>query len=227
MHTGHKSRLRAKALKDIESLQEHEIIELLLNYSIVRKNTNPIAHDLIKTFKSISNVMDADLSSLLKIEGLGEVSASLLVLIPKICHIYNKSKCAEYSKVSNIAESEEYFRTLLGCLDHEEAYALCLNKYDKIVSLIKLGSGNIDSVQLTTKDALLSILSAKPHQVILSHNHLNNSAYPSDADTIFTGKLAKELADNGIILTDHIIVSGNETFSYKRTKMLQNGRLEL
>ena len=40
IHSGHKQRLRAKAIKNFNLLAEHEIVELVLNFGIVRKNTN-------------------------------------------------------------------------------------------------------------------------------------------------------------------------------------------
>ena len=118
IHDGHKQRLRERALKDFDTLAQHEILELLLNFGIVRKNTNPLAHNLLLKYGSLSNVMNADLSSLLKVDGLGEVGATLLTLIPKLCNAYSKSRCAAYSKITNTAEAGEYCRNLLNFLNN-------------------------------------------------------------------------------------------------------------
>ncbi len=221
LHDGHKDRLRQKALTNLDTLQPHEVIELLLNFAIVRKNTNPIAHELINKFGSISNIMDADLSQLVQVEGLGEVSATLLVLIPKFCNIYNKSKCAKYSKITCSAEASDYFRTLMGCLNHEECYALCLDKYDRIKSCIKIASGNFDSINIDIKTATEKIVKAFPDKIYFSHNHMIDSAYPSDADVFFTNNLAKELKLHNIELIDHIVISPKEEFSLLRANCLK------
>ena len=49
MAEGHRERLIEKALRyGIESFQKHEVLELYLFMLIPRKDTNPIAHELIK-----------------------------------------------------------------------------------------------------------------------------------------------------------------------------------
>ena len=46
LHSGHRQRLKNKFMSAKESFSVHEILELLLFYSIPRKNTNDIAHKL-------------------------------------------------------------------------------------------------------------------------------------------------------------------------------------
>ena len=102
LHSGHKQRLRQKALKNFDVLAEHEIIELVLNFGIVRQNTNPIAHDLIKKFGSASNVFNAGYDELIKVKGLGEVSACLLSLIPKLSIVAQKNNNLKKQKLKNL-----------------------------------------------------------------------------------------------------------------------------
>ena len=61
-HYGHRERMRTRFQKSgLEGFQPHEILELLLFYALPRVDTNPIAHDLIDTFHSLSGVLDADI----------------------------------------------------------------------------------------------------------------------------------------------------------------------
>ena len=72
LHEGHRKRLRERAMKGIEeNFQEHEILELLLSFVIARKDTNDLAHQLINTFGSLNNVLEAPYSSLISFDGLG------------------------------------------------------------------------------------------------------------------------------------------------------------
>ena len=64
IHDGHRKRLRSKYIKGKELLNDHEILELLLGYSIARKDTNPLAHELINKFGSLQKVLNADLELL-------------------------------------------------------------------------------------------------------------------------------------------------------------------
>ena len=57
MHTGHRERLKQKFLKHgLDSFEPHEALELLLFWSIPRKDTNELAHKLINKFGSITAV---------------------------------------------------------------------------------------------------------------------------------------------------------------------------
>ena len=76
-HEGHRQRLRERFLKmGFDSFEPHEMFELLLTYSIPRKNTNLIAHRLIDTFGSVSAVFDASIEALMSVDGISENSDS-------------------------------------------------------------------------------------------------------------------------------------------------------
>ena len=48
LHEGHRSRLKERFNEQgIDSFQPHNVLELLLFYSIPRKDTNEIAHNLL------------------------------------------------------------------------------------------------------------------------------------------------------------------------------------
>ena len=65
IHDGHRDRMREKLLKNgEESLCDHELIEMLLYHSVPRKDTNPIAHELIEKFGSVSGILNADAEEL-------------------------------------------------------------------------------------------------------------------------------------------------------------------
>ena len=52
--------MRDRFLRDgMDSLQDHEVLELLLFYAIARQDTNELAHRLINRFGSLSDVFDA------------------------------------------------------------------------------------------------------------------------------------------------------------------------
>ena len=56
IHDGHRERLRKKFKEG--NIEDHELLELLLFFSIPRVNTNEIAHRLIEKFGSVNGVFD-------------------------------------------------------------------------------------------------------------------------------------------------------------------------
>lgn len=101
-HEGHRERLKNRFLtSSLDNFEPHNILELLLFYSIPRQDTNEIAHALLDRFGSLKGVFDADFSELIKIKGIKENSATLIKLIPQISRAYmfeeiNKEKIFDH-----------------------------------------------------------------------------------------------------------------------------------
>lgn len=70
-HERHRERIRETFRKTgIENMPEHSVLELLLFYSVPRKDTNELAHRLIDTFGSLSRVLDAPYERLMEVDGI-------------------------------------------------------------------------------------------------------------------------------------------------------------
>ena len=85
IHDGHRKRLRQRFLQEgLEHFTDVQVLELVLFYAISRQDTNPIAHALLDHFGSLSQVMDAPVEELCKVEGIGENTAAYLHLITQV-----------------------------------------------------------------------------------------------------------------------------------------------
>lgn len=72
IHSGHRRRMTERFLKYPDSLSEHEVLEIMLYSALPRKDTNPLAHKLLRTFGSLKNVLSADAEVLKSVDGVGE-----------------------------------------------------------------------------------------------------------------------------------------------------------
>ena len=81
-HKGHRQRLKNRFINNgLGSFEPHNILELLLFFSIPRRDTNDTAHLLLEKFGSLSGVFDAPFSELVKVRGISVSSATLIKLI--------------------------------------------------------------------------------------------------------------------------------------------------
>lgn len=93
IHVGHRERLKNRFLNEgLDDFEKHNILELLLFYAIPRVDTNEIAHDLIREFGSLSEVMNANFDDLVKVDRITPNAAVLLKLIPSLARAYLTDK---------------------------------------------------------------------------------------------------------------------------------------
>ncbi len=220
LHEGHRQRLKEKFISSKESFSEHEILELLLFYSIPRKNTNDIAHKLLDAFGSLNGILKADVNSLKLIDGLGENSALFLNLLGYVNKITNISTKQRQS-LSSITEAKEKVVSLFKDSDHELFYVLYLNKKDLVTKIEKFDSGSKNSVIINLQELTKNVILNNPNSVIVCHNHFSKYPKPSIDDDKLTAKLIYLLNSLKVNFYDHLIVSGDEIYSYFYDNRLQ------
>lgn len=89
IHTGHRQRVKEEFLaRGLTGLADHRALELLLFYAIPQGDINPLAHRLVERFGSLSGVFNAPYEELMKVQGVGANTATLLRLLPAIAARY-------------------------------------------------------------------------------------------------------------------------------------------
>ena len=89
IHEGHRERMKQEFLQGgLAHVSEPRVLELLLFYSRLQGDVNPLAHRLLDTFGSLAGVLDAAPEELRKVPGVGENTVVLLKLIPAISARY-------------------------------------------------------------------------------------------------------------------------------------------
>ncbi len=222
IHEGHRKRLKTKFITFSDVLSDHELLELLLGYSISRKDTNELAHNLIAQFGSLSEVLNKPVDVLQSIDGVGEHTACLLSLTGTLNKRLSKEKQTKSSSICTINEAKSKLIKIFEEAEHEIFYALFLNKQDKVINFIKIDGNSKTHVELNVLDFTKHLVLNKPHAVIIAHNHFSKYPFPSEDDDKTTAKLYSIMQLYGVNFYDHIIVSGNEIYSYFYDNRLQN-----
>lgn len=221
LHQGHRKRVKDRFIKEgLENFNEHQILELLLFFSIPRKDTNEIAHKLINEYGSISRVFDADFNNLLLEEGITENSACLLKLISEVSKFYLKNKWGEKPKLTSTTASGNYAKDLFINVKYERFYLICLNNQNQVVFDATISDGTIDEAVIYTRKVVEEALKHGASKVILAHNHPGESTKPSKGDILVTKRIKEALNTIDILVLDHIIVGGDNYFSFTQEGIL-------
>lgn len=214
-HKGHRERMRKKFLEHgIDSFEQHEILELLLYYSYTQKNTNIIAHNLLKKFGSLSAVFDADYKSLMEVEDVGETTATLLKLQSAMCRIYMEDKFKDVkNEQMTPANAGSYVKTLFYGYTTEVFYLLSLDAECRLISADIISKGTVNSAPVYPREVVKKALETGAAFAILAHNHPNGALFPSDSDIKITKMIEDALSYVKVRLIDHLIVAENRYIS--------------
>lgn len=218
---GHRERLRQRYLQNgLESLNDYEKLELLLFYSVPRRNTNDIAHKLINEFHSLKEVFYADSDGLFEVEDVGESSVVLIRLIGDLLKYLRVSEVAEKKIISSTADAGELAKSFFEGYRHEVFMAFFLDKGSRVLGHKKLNEGIGDEVGADPNALIRAALKYKATNVIIAHNHPGGSPLPSNSDVKTTQLLAKALSYVRLELTDHIIVADDGYISFSEMNLL-------
>lgn len=221
-HTGHRQRVKLKALEGgIEHWPYHEILELLLMYSIPQRDVNPLAHELIDCFGSLGGVLDAGYEQLKKIKGVSHETALFLSLLPDIFVKYTASKNVDAIVLDSTPKIVSYFRSIDRVRDTEAFYILCLNSKKRLIKTIKVQGDLPSQIDLSLSNFGSQILFKGNSSIVIMHSHPNGVADPSDSDIKATGALIKAAGSVGIKVEDHIIVTKNSFYSFSKEHLLE------
>lgn len=208
-HGGHRARMKNKfASKGLSSFEDHEILELLLFYSIARKDTNEIAHDLIEKFGSLNKIFDADISELCKIKGIGNDSAILIKLVSQSALKYLSEKEGTPDIIQNSHEAGMFVCSRIGCLKNEVFSLICLNSQRGLISFDILEEGTVSQSSVSPRKVVECAIRHNAASVILAHNHPSGTMVASEEDRHVTKKLCNAFESIGINVIDHIIAAG-------------------
>ncbi len=221
VHTGHRKRLKERFIRDgIDSFEEHQILELLLFYGIPRKDTNEIAHGLIKEFKDLAGVLDAKIEDLQKVEGVGENAAALLTLMAPLSRRYQSCKFKGKHQLNSSQKAGEYAMHLFTDLRYECFYLICLNNQNQVRHAAKTFEGTINEAAIYPRLVVETALKHHASSVILAHNHPGGSIKPSQGDIQVTKRIKEALDAIDIKVVDHIIVGDNRYYSFAEDRLV-------
>ena len=106
IHDGHRERLRESFRQNgLDGFDAIRSLELLLQYAIPRRDTNPIAHALLDHFGSLQEVFDASEQELLQVDGIGLSAAVLLRMVPQIVKKSAVDRAAELRYLTSTADA--------------------------------------------------------------------------------------------------------------------------
>lgn len=209
LHSGHRKRVKVNAVKNgFSQLEDHQLLELMLFYSIPREDTNPTAHRLVERFGTVDNILMADISELQKVEGVGENTALMLSAIGEL-HRRAYRKPVKKRRYKTTDDLKELCVSRLQLEKNEKVMLYCFDGERKLLRETLICEGTEFAANVDLRKIISNVIDSNSVCVMLSHNHPTGSASPSAYDIDSTRSLCVMLRNLGYKVIDHIIVSGD------------------
>ena len=217
----HRQRMKKKfAESGIDAFHDYEVLELLLSYAIPRKDVKPLAKKLLHKFGSLKGIVDAEVSSLEKIEGVSVHTAILIKLIKEMGTLYLKEKARDKPQITCTTELLNYCKTYMGGLKDEQFCVIYLDAQNKMTDIETIQEGIVNQAVVYPRKVLENALKQKASAIIMVHNHPSGHVKPSDADIRLTKTIQETARILDIIVHDHIIIGENRFFSFREEGLI-------
>ena len=219
IHKGHRERLKERFLTEgLDNFTDTQALELLLFYAIPQKDTNPIAHELLAHFGSLSRVLEAPVEELKKVPGISDHSATLLSLVTALSRYYQVDCSQRVEMLTTLDACGAYLVPYFFGRTRETVFLLCMDAKCKVICCREVGEGSVNSASISVRSIVEVALNTRATTVVLAHNHPSGVAVPSVEDVQTTRRIAAALQAVEVHLADHIVVSEGDYVS-----MVQSG----
>ena len=220
-YTGHRQRIKDKYKKSgINGWLDYEVLELALSYAIARKDTKPVAKELITRFKTINGVLDADREELKSVLGISEHAALFFSLLKDIAILYLESGLHNKNLLSSPKIVYAYLKASLKGSADEEFKTLFLNGSNHPIAVETLQTGTVNRSVVYPRKIVERALYHHAVGIIIAHNHPAGTLKPSQDDCAVTRTIKDALNTVEISLLDHIIIADNDYFSFNEKGLL-------
>lgn len=203
-------------MKGSSALSDSELLAILIGSG----NNDESAVELSKR---ILRMADNDLNKLGKFgvvdltknfKGIGPAKAITIVAALELGKRRKETEVTQPQKITSSHDAYEIFLPLLSDHNHEEMWALFLNRANKVVSKAQISRGGISGTVADIRLILREALSHYASAIIIGHNHPSGNCKPSTQDIQLTKKLKEAAQWMDILLHDHIIVGNNAYYSF-------------
>ena len=202
--------------KGPSALSNAELLAIMIRTGTGKMNVVDVARTLLSVAEGRLNaIADMPLEKLCSVSGIGRSKAVTIAAAFELGR-----RCALEAVVRekvSVSSPKTVFRMMLPVLrglDHEECWAIFLNRANYVLGKERMSVGGLESTVVDVKAILRRALDRKATGVILVHNHPSGSALPGQADIRQTSLLKKALQTCEISLLDHVVIAEDSWYSF-------------
>jgi len=217
---GHRARVRERVLKGgVEALKDYELLELLLFYSIDRKDTKPLAKQLLERFGTLGDVFAAEPETLREFE-IDQRTLVQFRALRETARRLAERKVKDMPVLTNWKQLIDYCHTALAHEKTEQFRILFLDRKNVLIADEVQQRGTIDHTPVYPREVVKRALALNAAALILVHNHPSGDPKPSREDIEMTREIKGASEALGISIHDHLVIGRKGHASFRSLGLL-------
>jgi DNA repair protein RadC len=204
---GHRQRLRQRFMEGgADALPDYELLELILFRAIPRRDTKPLAKQLLAKFGSFPAVLNASPARLREVRGMGDAVITELKLVRAASLRLLNREIMDRPLLSSWNQVMNYCQAAMAHSEIEQFRILFLDKRNRLIADEVQQEGTVDHTPVYVREIFKRALELSATALILVHNHPSGDPTPSQADIKMTREIMDTARNLSIVIHDHIIV---------------------
>jgi DNA repair protein RadC len=202
-------------LSGAEALSETELLALVLGTGHrAGGDATAMAARLLARFGSVQRIVVASAAELASIPGVGRARAATLTALGEISRRLAATRLERGVQIRSPRDVHAHFGPLLAAEKKERFYAILLDSKNRVLGNLRISEGSLGASLVHPREAFRPAIRESAAAVIFLHNHPSGDPLPSAEDRQITGRLREAGELLGIPMLDHVIVGGEEYYSF-------------
>lgn len=211
------NRPREKALvKGIKNLSNKELLALIIRCGIKGVSSLDMSEMILNKYGSLSNLLNADIYSLMEIKGIKNAKAIELMAVIELAKRAGYEKASKIITIRDADSVYSYLKVELENEIQEHFVVLFLNVKLKLIKKENLFLGGESSSLVDINFIFKKAIACGAKKIICIHNHPSGDPTPSKEDVALTNKIREISKIVQIDLLDHIIIGKDDYFSFAK-----------
>jgi DNA repair protein RadC len=204
---GHRARLRQRLFEGgPDALLDHELVEYLLALALPRRDTKPLAKQLIRDFGGFGSLLSADAAAIARVGGITEGAAAALKIAQASALRLLEDRVKERPILGSWQALLDYLHADMAHNPVERVRVLFLNSKNMLIRNEPMSEGSVDEAAVYIREVVRRALDYQATAIILVHNHPSGDPQPSAQDIKLTREIVEACRHLKIAVHDHVIV---------------------
>lgn len=201
-------------VRGMAALSDQELLTLLVEDAL-------LAEQLLAAYGgSLAQLVGEERARLRMVGGLGLKRARQLHAAAELGRRIAATQGEQHPVIDSDAAVVQLMQPHLEQLPYEECWALYLTTSNRLIEHQRISQGGVQGTVVDHRLIVKRALELLATKLILVHNHPSGAASPSEQDRQLTRRITEAAALFDIRLLDHLIISREGNYSFKRAGLL-------